>query len=254
MIVADVGQSAWEEANYEPAGRGGRNYGWRIREGAHPNPAFGDPTTAGLTDPVIEYSHAVGNAITGGPVNRGSSLGLSNFGRYFFADLNGRVWSAGLTIDRTTGEATTADITEHTADIGSVGTPVAFGRDAACRIFIVDYSGGRIVRLLPASMSTASVCATPDPFLSLGGGVWLGDSWVRACPGSAPASGWVCVNGGWVPPDHPLAGGTPPPPPPPPSSPGGCTGPDPFTGIPGLSGVCVNGGWVPAGHPLAKGG
>ena len=24
------------------------------------------------------------------------------------------------------------------------------------------------------------------------------------CP---PAPDWVCVNGGWVPPDHPLAGG-----------------------------------------------
>ena len=33
----DVGQAAWEEVDYEPAGRGGRNYGWRNREGAHDN-------------------------------------------------------------------------------------------------------------------------------------------------------------------------------------------------------------------------
>ncbi len=26
-----------------------------------------------------------------------------------------------------------------------------------------------------------------------------------SCPGSAPVSGWVCVNGGWLPPDNPLA-------------------------------------------------
>lgn len=41
-----------------------------------------------------------------------------------------------------------------------------------------------------------------------------------------------------------------PPPAPPPSLPtpppsGGCVGPDPFVGIPGLIGLCVNGGWIP---------
>src|SRR5688572_4084635 len=34
MVIADVGQGAFEEVNYEPAGAGGRNYGWRNREGA----------------------------------------------------------------------------------------------------------------------------------------------------------------------------------------------------------------------------
>ena len=37
IIIGDVGQGAWEEVDYEPAGRGGRNYGWRNREGAHVN-------------------------------------------------------------------------------------------------------------------------------------------------------------------------------------------------------------------------
>ena len=35
LIIGDVGESAIEELNYEPAGRPGRNYGWRNREGAH---------------------------------------------------------------------------------------------------------------------------------------------------------------------------------------------------------------------------
>jgi hypothetical protein len=26
-----------------------------------------------------------------------------------------------------------------------------------------------------------------------------------SCPGIAPATSWKCVNGGWLPPDHPLA-------------------------------------------------
>ena len=38
IVIADVGQDAWEEINYEPFGEGGRNYGWSIREGAHDNP------------------------------------------------------------------------------------------------------------------------------------------------------------------------------------------------------------------------
>ena len=36
LIIADVGQNAWEEINYEPRNRGGRNYGWRNREGRAP--------------------------------------------------------------------------------------------------------------------------------------------------------------------------------------------------------------------------
>ena len=69
------------------------------------------------------------------------------------------------------------------------------------------------------------------------------------CPGAAPVADWVCVNGGWVPPEHPLAGGggTPPPPPPPTPSPTCPNRP------PAPDWVCVNGGWVPPDHPLAGG-
>lgn len=73
------------------------------------------------------------------------------------------------------------------------------------------------------------------------------------CPGSAPVSNWLCVNGGWVPPDHPLAIGTPTPtlptpsPMPTPTS-GACVGTAPVSGW-----VCVGNGWVPPDHPLAVG-
>ena len=96
LIIGDVGQGAWEEVDYEPAGRSGRNYGWRVREGAHDNitdpaPVYNPPT--GLTNPIWEYSHSVGQSITGGFVYRGSALPAFR-GRYFFADyVQGRVWS-----------------------------------------------------------------------------------------------------------------------------------------------------------------
>ena len=49
---ADVGQNQWEEVNYEPAGRGGRNYGWRNREGAHDNVVDLAPFSLPLTEPI----------------------------------------------------------------------------------------------------------------------------------------------------------------------------------------------------------
>ena len=54
LIIGDVGQGAWEEIDYEPAGRGGRNYGWRIREGAHDHVTSPAAAFAPLTDPIHE--------------------------------------------------------------------------------------------------------------------------------------------------------------------------------------------------------
>src|SRR6267142_2390916 len=74
VLIADVGQGAWEEVDFEPAGgSGGRNYGWRITEGNHCfNPSVGC-NLAGLTLPIIEYGHDTngGFAIIGGHVYRG---------------------------------------------------------------------------------------------------------------------------------------------------------------------------------------
>jgi glucose/arabinose dehydrogenase len=77
MVIADVGQGAWEEIDYEPAGRGGRNYGWRNREGAHNNVTSLPPAFTPLVDPIFEYSHQFGFSITGGYVYRGSALGTA---------------------------------------------------------------------------------------------------------------------------------------------------------------------------------
>src|SRR3954462_10177870 len=37
LVIGDVGQNRWEEVDYEPPSHGGRNYGWRNREGARDN-------------------------------------------------------------------------------------------------------------------------------------------------------------------------------------------------------------------------
>jgi glucose/arabinose dehydrogenase len=77
MWIADVGQGAWEEVNYIPAGAtSGLNYGWRCYEGTHTYDLSqcGATPLTGKTFPIFEYAHnnAGGYSITGGLVYRGT--------------------------------------------------------------------------------------------------------------------------------------------------------------------------------------
>ena len=152
LIIGDVGQGAWEEVDYEPANRGGRNYGWRRREGAHNYDTTLPPAFLPLIDPIHEYDRAAGQSITGGYVYRGCGLGPAYQGRYFFADfIQGRVWSIGLAIDQSTGEAQKTNLIEHTAELGGsamLGNVSAFGLDAAGELYVVNFAAGKIVKVL----------------------------------------------------------------------------------------------------------
>jgi hypothetical protein len=96
LFIADVGQGDREEINIEPPNQGGRNYGWRVYEGTLENTrvaALG-PAYLPLQSPSFEYTHAVGQAVTGGFVYRGSALGVAYRGRYFYADcVQGKIFS-----------------------------------------------------------------------------------------------------------------------------------------------------------------
>jgi glucose/arabinose dehydrogenase len=170
LIIGDVGQNGWEEIDYEPAGAGGRNYGWHNREGTHTHPlppcdpdpeepepgceAVPPPAYLPLTDPTFEYVHPIGNSITGGFVYRGAALPARLRGRYFYADfVSGRVWSLGLSIHPTTGEATVVDQVEHTFALSgqsTVGLISAFGVDLSGELYIVGFSG-TIWKIVPTS-------------------------------------------------------------------------------------------------------
>ena len=165
LVVGDVGQGAREEIDYEPAGRGGRNYGWRNREGTldtniQPNlpPAF-----LPLTDPIFDYGRSAGRSVTGGFVYRGTALGANYRGRYFFADfVDGRVWSLALSIAPGTGEATASNLVEHTAELSGtspIGNIASFGVDAAGELYLCSFTG-RILRILPGTR-------TPNPVMSI---------------------------------------------------------------------------------------
>jgi glucose/arabinose dehydrogenase len=159
LLIGDVGQSAWEEIDYQPPNRGGRNYGWRNREGAHAHVTSRPPAYQPLIEPIFEYDRAAGQSITGGFVYRGPSLGPEYQGRYFFADfVAGRVWSLALTIDAQ-GEARGSGAIEHTADFGGTGTLgniSSFGVDAAGELYIVSLSRGTIFAVIGSLTAPAT--------------------------------------------------------------------------------------------------
>ena len=151
LLIGDVGQNRFEEIDFEPANRGGRNYGWRNREGAHDNVTSRPPAFLPLVDPIHEYDRGVGQSVTGGFVYRGSALPASNRGRYFFADfITGRVFSIALT--STPGEKRASRTSSNTrppcptparsaTSARSVSMPTA-----SC--IMVGYSTGRILKVI----------------------------------------------------------------------------------------------------------
>jgi hypothetical protein len=104
-----------------------------------------------LTEPIHEYPHDNAVSITGGYVYRGNALPSTYRGRYFFADLTGRVWSIGLTIDPASGEARVSNLLEHTAELGgasALGNISSFGVDGDGEIYVVSYSTGQILKVI----------------------------------------------------------------------------------------------------------
>jgi glucose/arabinose dehydrogenase len=216
MIIGDVGQGTREEVDYEPAGVGGRNYGWRNREGTvdtnlTPNlpPAF-----LPLTDPIFEYGRGAGQSITGGFVYRGTALGDAYRGRYFFADFVARrVWSIALTFAPGSGMPTASDLVEHTDELGgstTIGNIASFGVDSAGELYLASFNG-TIIRILAGIRTPAPIMTidTPpngatlrQPFL-LGGwaidrtsltGTGMGTHHVWAFPASGAAPRFVGVT------------------------------------------------------------
>ena len=180
-----------------------------------------------LIDPIAEYSHATGNVITGGVINRGMGLGLPFWGRYFFADFGARrIWSIGLTINPISHEATAGPIIEHTAALGgsdTIGNVSAFGIAANCDVLFLNYfsrpTASHRQHRQPVRMSdfTGSVPCERRRRVhqrhvvharsSIGRRRGAGRAHGERVHHRSAGSDWVCVGGGgWVPPGHPLAG------------------------------------------------
>ncbi len=156
LIIADVGQGAWEEFDYEPAGMGGRNYGWRIREGAHDTGNGGTPFSNTLLDPFLEVPHPAAEAIIGGFIYRGNLLGSQVHNQYIFGDyVTSKIWA--VTITPSGGTAATVpfssavDLTSAINQGLSSGIdgPVSIDLDSNGEPIVVELNAGRVIRIVP---------------------------------------------------------------------------------------------------------
>ncbi|QOJ01516.1 MAG: PQQ-dependent sugar dehydrogenase [Phycisphaeraceae bacterium] len=143
LWIADVGQDAWEEINREPAGVGGRNYGWRCMEGLVCTGLTGCTCNAvALTLPVHVYQHVSNRcSVTGGYVYRGCAI-PSLYGKYVFADYcTGEVWA----MNTTTYEV----VRLFTASFGVT----SFGEDAFGELWFTR-QGGQLRKIVAAAGET----------------------------------------------------------------------------------------------------
>lgn len=140
LYLGDVGQSSWEEIDYQPADSpGGQNYGWNILEGFECYQAPNCDET-GMTSPVHVYpTHVEGScSVTGGYVYRGPlSPGMT--GIYFFADYcNGKIWGlreeSGVWVSQELLDTTTR--------------PTSFGEGEAGFIYLADAQSGTLYQIV----------------------------------------------------------------------------------------------------------
>ena len=135
LWVGDVGQNEWEEVDRVEISE---NYGWNEREGAH---CFDPPTGCATdnVDPITEYSHDLGNSITGGYVYRGSDI-PDLVGFYLFGDFgSGRIWA--VPSDSEQG-VTPDELIDTPLNIASF----AEGEDG--EIYVIDISGGTLHQIV----------------------------------------------------------------------------------------------------------
>jgi hypothetical protein len=143
LWIADVGQNEREEIDFEPAGTGGRDYGWPTHEGTNCyQPTTGFPcenpqAPVRYTFPIYEYTHADGCSITGGSLSRSGAAFL--FGSYVFADYcSGRIWALvnGQRVE-------IGDL----LGVGTLGGLTALSEDGQGRIYMTRVTTGDVYRI-----------------------------------------------------------------------------------------------------------
>jgi hypothetical protein len=181
LWIADVGQSAREEVNFQASSAaGGANYGWRLREGTIQNPdAVGGARPADNVDPILDYPRSIGGSITGGYVYRGGQIADGSQwldGTYFYGDyVSGRIFSVrynGSSIisqmERTSQLNTptnNAAAAIGTFDLGS------FAEDGAGRLYMLDITLGNVLRISGAAVPEPSTIALIG--ITVAGGAWV---------------------------------------------------------------------------------
>ena len=155
LVIADVGQSAREEVNWEPAGAGGRNYGWRMREGrsAYDDAHRGRLSAADRADsrlpaqrrPVDHRRLRLSRRRARPDVQRPLLLRRLRRGPHLF-DRHRRSTSGRKRAPWTCSSSPA--MLGGTAELGLISS---FGVDADGELYLVSYSRGRILKIVPSN-------------------------------------------------------------------------------------------------------
>lgn len=151
LWIGDVGQNKWEEVNFAPASsKGGENYGWRIREAAHPFNDEDPKPDVPLIDPIFEYRQGGplnARSVTGGYVYRGSKIPSLN-GWYVFGDyVSGQIWGLKQEGGELVGQVDLTPMLAGEAGKGAVPGLASFAEDAAGELYVMSLSAGTVFRI-----------------------------------------------------------------------------------------------------------
>jgi len=164
LWIADVGQNAIEEIDFQPStSKGGENYGWRCYEGNAVYDTTGCNSISDYVFPVTTYPHVPECAVIGGYVDR--SRPISPFyGYYFFADY----CSDNIrTLHNVAGNWVVQDAGQFPGNNFST-----FGEDANGQLYVAGLTSGTIYRFSSTSTDVSGQNESPSvkviPLLSSG--------------------------------------------------------------------------------------
>lgn len=192
LWIGDVGQNAWEEVDFWPAGdNSGPNFGWRCREGFVPTQGVsqtGCTASAPFVDPVAAFGHGTQGwcSVIGGYVYRGTNYPRL-YGKYIFTD-----YCSGDFISF--GDDYALDTLLMTSNFGYA----AIGQDFAGELYVVDHDHGTVKKIVDACPMPAPVASFDGETLSAtpaNGWQWLLDG--VAVPGAIEQTYTPVVNGSY---------------------------------------------------------
>jgi uncharacterized repeat protein (TIGR03806 family) len=144
LWAGEVGQDLWEMVYLVT--RGG-NYGWSVMEGKHPFRPERKKGPGDFVQPLVEHPHSDFRSITGGYVWNSNRLPELK-GHYIYGDYDtGRLWALQY-------EGGKVIVNRQLADTQI--RIVEFAQDSAGEVYLVDFAGGGLHKIVPAPPEVAT--------------------------------------------------------------------------------------------------
>lgn len=171
MNINDVGENSWEEVD---RGISGANYGWPVCEGSCSNSNF--------VNPIYEYPHPTGEAITGGAFYEASQFPSGYKGSYFFGD-----YIAGFIKRLPAGSSQAVDF------LTSAASPVDIKVGPDGSMYYLSINNGEVhkVQYVPSTGTSSLTIHSQDSAGSAISGYW---TVLRNSAGAAVSSGFTPIT------------------------------------------------------------